>query len=49
MILKTLTEDIIELTPKEVLFKQKIEVISERIISEIPVQLKMLLMKCKFF
>ena len=40
MILKTLTEDIIELTPKEVLFKQKIEVISERIISEIPVQLK---------
>ena len=40
MILKNITEDIIELTPKEVLFKQKIEVISERIISEIPVQLK---------
>ena len=40
MILKTITEDIIEITPKEVLFKQKIEVISERIISEIPVQLK---------
>ena len=39
MILKNITEDIIELTPKEVLFKQKIEVISERIISEIPVQL----------
>ena len=39
MILKTITKDIIELTPKEVLFKQKIELISERIISEIPVQL----------
>ena len=43
MILKTITKDIIELTPKEVLFKQKIELISERIISEIPVQLKTLL------
>ena len=40
MILKNITEDIIELTPKEVLFKQKVEVISERIISEIPVQLE---------
>lgn len=40
MILNTIAEDIIELTPKEVLFKQKIEIISERIISEIPVQLK---------
>ena len=39
MILKTITEDIVEMTPKEVLFKQKIELISERIISEIPVQL----------
>ncbi len=39
MILKTITKDIIELTPKEILFKQKIELISERIISEIPVQL----------
>ena len=40
MILKNINEDIIELTPREVLFKQKIEVISERIISEIPVQLE---------
>ena len=40
MILKNISEDIIELTPKEVLFKQKVEVISERIISEIPVQLE---------
>ena len=39
MILKTVTEDIIELTPKEVFFRQKVELISERIISEIPVQL----------
>ena len=40
MILETITDDIVELTPKEILFKQKIEVISERIITEIPVQLK---------
>ena len=39
MTLKSITEEIVELTPKEVLFKQKVEVISERIISEIPVQL----------
>ncbi len=34
------TEDLIELTPSEILFKQKIEMISERIISEIPVRLE---------
>ncbi len=34
------TEDLIELTPSEILFKQKIEMISERIISEIPVRIE---------
>ena len=34
------TEDLIELTPSDILFKQKIEMISERIISEIPVRLE---------
>tara|TARA_Y100000816_G_scaffold182207_1_gene131922 strand:+ start:1455 stop:2390 length:936 start_codon:yes stop_codon:yes gene_type:complete len=49
MILKTITEDIIELTPKEVHFRQKVEVISERIISEIPVQLNNAIDKVQVF
>tara|TARA_B100001248_G_C27374044_1_gene453195 strand:+ start:829 stop:1764 length:936 start_codon:yes stop_codon:yes gene_type:complete len=49
MILESFTEDIIELTPKEVLFKQKVELISERIISEIPVQLKNVINEVQVF
>ena len=49
MILETVTEDIVELTPTEVLFKQKVEVISERIISEIPVQLNNVINEVQVF